>query len=68
MQIFPCLVTRGSLRETQSLLDKRKLAVARDAVGRGLAHKAVLYGHKSLLDWLGRKFPEVVHLRDNVST
>ncbi|XP_035701935.1 uncharacterized protein LOC110846646 isoform X2 [Folsomia candida] len=58
-------VTRGSLRETQSLLDKRKLAVARDAVGRGLAHKAVLYGHKSLLDWLGRKFPEVVHLRDN---
>jgi len=43
------------------------MATARDAVGRGLAHKAVLYGHKPLLDWLAKKYPETIHLKDNVS-
>jgi hypothetical protein len=60
-------VVRGSLRETQALIDKRKLAGARDAVGRGIAHKAVLYGHRSLLEWMSRKYPETIHLKDNVS-
>jgi hypothetical protein len=60
-------VSRGSLRETQALLDKKKLATARDAVGRGLPHKAVLCGNKAVLEWLAKKYPETLNLRDNVS-
>jgi len=59
-------VVRGSLKETQSLLDKRKLCTARDAAGRGLAHKAVLYNHKAILEWLAKKYPETIHLKDRV--
>ncbi|CAG7786322.1 unnamed protein product [Allacma fusca] len=58
-------VIRGSLRETQALLDKRKLATGRDAVGRGLLHKAVLYNHKAVIEWLGKKYPETLHIKDN---
>ncbi len=58
---------RGSLRETQTLIDKKKLATARDAVGRGVGHKAVLYNNKSILEWVAKKYPEVLNLKDNVS-
>ena len=60
-------VIRGSLREIQAVLDKRKLATGRDAVGRGLMHKAVLYNHKSVIEWLGKKYPETLHIKDNVN-
>jgi len=60
-------VIRGSLKETQTLIDKRKMATARDAVGRGIAHKAVLYNHKPLLEWMAKKYPETIQLKDNVS-
>ncbi|ODM97199.1 hypothetical protein Ocin01_09468 [Orchesella cincta] len=39
-------VIRGSVRELNTLLDKKKLSLARDAVGRGLAHTRPCSIHK----------------------
>ena len=39
-------VAKGSLREVQALLGKKKLAVSKDENGTGLLHKAVYYNHR----------------------
>lgn len=58
---------RGSLRETQALIDKKKMATARDAVGRGIGHKAVIYNNKSILEWVAKKHHDTLNAKDNVS-
>ena len=39
-------VAKGSLREVQALLGKKKLAISKDENGTGLLHKAVYYNHR----------------------
>jgi hypothetical protein len=42
----------GNLRELQSLLDRKRLALARDLGGRVALHRAVLGGHSSIVRYL----------------
>ncbi|GBM02827.1 hypothetical protein AVEN_52010-1 [Araneus ventricosus] len=50
-------VTRGRLRDVQSLLDRKKLALARDPLGATPLHKAVMYGHRDVAEYIAMNFP-----------
>jgi ankyrin repeat protein len=58
---------KGNLREFQGLLDRKSLITARDQVGATPLHKAVLYGHIDLADYIATNFPVTLDARDNVS-
>lgn len=45
-------VAKGSLREVQALLGKKKLAISKDENGTGLLHKAVYYNHRYTFDFV----------------
>lgn len=49
----------GSLRDLQALLDRKRLALARDEFGRGPLHKAVLNNHVHIAKHLANNFPQV---------
>ncbi|XP_015905859.2 uncharacterized protein [Parasteatoda tepidariorum] len=50
-------VTRGRLRDVQTLLDRKKLALSRDPLGATPLHKAVMYGHKEVVEYIATNFP-----------
>ncbi|CAL4087373.1 unnamed protein product, partial [Meganyctiphanes norvegica] len=58
-------VEKGNLRDLKALLDRRKLSRSKDQQGVGLLHKAVLHGHKSIVDYLIADYPETLDVTDN---
>jgi ankyrin repeat protein len=58
---------KGNLREFQGLLDRKTMITARDQVGATPLHKAVLYGHFDLAQYIATNFPVTLDARDNVS-
>ncbi|GFY41039.1 tankyrase-1 [Trichonephila inaurata madagascariensis] len=50
-------VARGRLRDVQALLDRKKLALARDPLGATPLHKAVMYGHRDIVEYIAMNFP-----------
>ena len=58
---------KGNLREFQGLLDRKSMIQARDQVGATPLHKAVLYGHYELAEYIATNFPATLDARDNVS-
>ncbi|KAG8194826.1 hypothetical protein JTE90_017265 [Oedothorax gibbosus] len=50
-------VARGRLRDVQTLLDRKKLSVARDPLGATPLHKAVMYGHTEVAEYIANNFP-----------
>ncbi|CAL1290936.1 unnamed protein product [Larinioides sclopetarius] len=50
-------VARGRLRDVQTLLDRKKLALARDPLGATPLHKAVMYGHRDVAEYIAMNFP-----------
>ncbi|XP_022254486.1 uncharacterized protein LOC106469361 [Limulus polyphemus] len=57
-------VVRGRIRDVQSLLDRKKLAVARDQLGATILHKAVMYGHFELAEYIVKNFPTCRDCKD----
>ncbi|XP_071517412.1 uncharacterized protein [Panulirus ornatus] len=60
-------VEKGNLRDLKALLDRRKLARSKDAQGVGLLHKAVVHGHRDIVDYLITDYPETLEVTDNKS-
>ncbi|XP_071517410.1 uncharacterized protein [Panulirus ornatus] len=58
-------VEKGNLRDLKALLDRRKLARSKDAQGVGLLHKAVVHGHRDIVDYLITDYPETLEVTDN---
>lgn len=58
---------KGNLREFQGLLDRKSMIMARDQVGATPLHKAVLYGHYELAEYIATNFAATLDARDNVS-
>jgi len=50
----------GNLRDLQSLLDRKRLAQAKDEVGRVPLHHAVLNGHSNVTRYLASNYPQVL--------
>lgn len=62
------VAARGSVREFQSLLDRNSLISSRDPLGATPLHKAVLYGHHDLAEYIAANFgPDSLDIKDNVS-
>lgn len=58
----------GNVREFQLLLDRYSLIISRDPLGCTPLHKAVLYGHYDLTEFIAANFaPNALYLVDNVS-
>lgn len=49
----------GNLRDLQSLLDRKRLAQAKDELGRAPIHQAVLQGHSNITRYLASNYPQV---------
>ena len=62
------VVEEGDLRQTKSLLDRRKYAMSRDKDGNSLLHKAVMNGRTEVAEYLASTYPEILNLTDAVST
>ncbi|XP_031620870.1 uncharacterized protein LOC116339242 isoform X2 [Contarinia nasturtii] len=57
----------GSLRDLQAALDRRKFAIAKDDCSPGKCtpiHVATIFGHASILRYLGGRFPETTSAVD----
>ncbi|XP_076319726.1 uncharacterized protein LOC143230311 isoform X2 [Tachypleus tridentatus] len=50
-------VVKGRICDVQSLLNQKKLVVARDQLGATILHKAVMYGHFELAEYIVKNFP-----------
>ena len=61
-------VVKGDLEKLESLLTRRKLAFSKDDNGLGLLHKAVYHGHREIAEFLLEKYPEVMEVKDWVSS
>ena len=61
-------VVKGDLEKLESLLTRRKLALSKDDNGLGLLHKAVYHGHREIAEFLLEKYPEVMEVKDWVSS
>lgn len=48
----------------QSLLDRKKLALARDPLGATPLHKAIMYGHKDIVHYISTNFPLTKDTKD----
>ncbi|XP_035230763.1 LOW QUALITY PROTEIN: uncharacterized protein LOC118202692, partial [Stegodyphus dumicola] len=57
-------VARGRLRDVQTLLDRKKLALARDPLGATPLHKAVMYGHNDVAEYITLNFPLAKDTKD----
>ena len=56
--------------EIQKLISdepKKKLALAKDASGTPLIHKAVYNDHQDVVEWLIKNYPPLVLQKDRVS-
>lgn len=59
---------RGSMREFQQLLDRASLVQSRDPLGATVLHKAVLYGHTDLAEFIASNYgTTALDAKDNVS-
>lgn len=59
---------RGNVRDFQQLLDRSSLVLARDPLGATPLHKAVLYGHYDLAEYIASNYgANVLDSKDNVS-
>ncbi|XP_015123171.1 uncharacterized protein LOC107045408 [Diachasma alloeum] len=60
-------VTRGALAELQKIIadePKKKLAIAKDAAGIPLLHKAVYHDHQDVVEWLLDNYPNTAVQKD----
>ncbi|KAF8791369.1 Tonsoku-like protein like [Argiope bruennichi] len=60
-------VSQGRLRDVQHLIDRKKLAFCRDHNGASPLHKAVIFGHQDIIEYLVKRYGGVIHIRDHVS-
>lgn len=61
-------VSQGRLRDVQHLIDRKKLAFCRDHNGASPLHKAVIFGHQDVIEYLVKRYAGSIHIRDHVST
>ena len=58
---------RGSLRDFQTLLDRSSLIISRDPLGATPLHKAVLFDHYELAEYIAANYgTTALDTRDNV--
>ncbi|XP_076360793.1 uncharacterized protein LOC143252483 isoform X2 [Tachypleus tridentatus] len=57
-------VVRGRLRDVQSLLDRKNLAMGRDQLGATPLHKAVMYGHFDIAEYIVNNYPACRDCKD----
>ncbi|XP_011300880.1 uncharacterized protein [Fopius arisanus] len=60
-------VTRGALADLQKVIadePKKKLAIAKDAAGIPLLHKAVYHDHQDVVEWLLDNYPNTAVQKD----
>lgn len=62
---------RGSLADVQRIIGeepKKKLALAKDASGTPILHKAVCYDQPEIVQWLVENFPATTQQKDRVNS
>ena len=64
--MFKAVQTKG-LRELNQVLERKKLSVAKDSMGRSVLHVAVLVNHEEAVELLANNFPVTMKCKDNVS-
>ena len=60
-------VQKGVLRDVQQAVERKKLATARDGMGRCPLHVAVLTENEDVVGYIVQTFPNTVKCRDHVS-
>ena len=60
-------VLKGDIRDVQQTLERKKLSIARDSMGRCPLHIAVLTENKDIVDYIAKTFPNTVKCKDHVS-
>lgn len=58
-------VSQGRLRDVQHLIDRKKLAFCRDHNGASPLHKAVIFGHQDVIEYLVKRYAGSIHIRDH---
>lgn len=61
------VVQKGVLRDVQQTLERKKLATARDNMGRCPLHTAVLTENNYVVEYIAKSFPATVKCKDHVS-
>ncbi|RWS09895.1 Tankyrase-1-like protein [Dinothrombium tinctorium] len=56
---------KGNVIEFKTLLDRKGMVLARDQIGATPLHKAVLYGHHELTEYIANNFPSALDARDH---
>ncbi|CAC5401923.1 unnamed protein product [Mytilus coruscus] len=61
------VVQKGVLRDVQQTLERKKLATARDNMGRCPLHIAVLTENNDVVDYIAKSFPATVKCKDHMN-
>lgn len=59
-------VQNAGLRDLNQALERKKLAIAKDSMGRSLLHVAVLTNHIEAVEHLAKNFPVTLKCKDNM--
>lgn len=58
-------VEEGSLRTLQEIMNRKKYALAKEKdTGATILHKAIIYGHSDIINYLAANFPNTLTIKD----
>lgn len=60
-------VKKGVVRDVQQTLERKKLALSKDSMGRCPLHIAVLSEHKDVVEYIAKSFPNTVKCKDHMN-
>lgn len=67
MQDVFTAVQKGVVRDVQQALERKKMATAKDSMGRCPLHVAVLTENCDVVEYVAKTFPNTVKCKDHVS-
>jgi len=62
------MAEQGSISKVRQLLDRKALTTAKNTRGQCLLHVAVLHSRTTLIRYIVKVYPAMVHAKDSVST
>ena len=67
MQDVFTAVQKGVVRDVQQALERKKMAIAKDSMGRCPLHVAVLTENCDIVEYVAKTFPNTTKCKDHVS-